>query len=64
MIVSIKQTLHSPQDPYYVIYAHCAVCQMSWGWRDDDSRTTNYADLKAEVSGHLKRVHNLEGEQR
>lgn len=57
MPAKIEQTLLSSSRRYYTIYAHCDPCETSWGWRDDDRKTTNYADLKAEVDEHNKEVH-------
>ena len=57
MPARIEQTLLGPSEPYYTIYAYCDPCEMSWGWRDDDRKTTNFADLKAEVDEHNKEVH-------
>lgn len=58
MTARIEQTLLSPSDPYYTIYARCDECYVDWGWRDDDRKTTNYADLKAEVDKHNRAVHD------
>lgn len=58
MTAKIEQTLLGPSEPYYTIYARCDDCYLSWGWRDDDRKTTNYADLQAEVDDH-NREHAL-----
>lgn len=58
MTTKIEQTLLGPSEPYYTIYARCDDCYLSWGWRDDDRKTTNYADLQAEVDDH-NREHTL-----
>lgn len=57
MTAKIEQTLHGQDARHYTIYARCEVCETSWGWRDDDRKTTNLADLKAEVVEHNKEVH-------
>ena len=57
MPARVKQVLMNPRDLYYTLYADCDECDSWWGWRDDDRKTTNYADLKAEVDEHNKEVH-------
>lgn len=57
MPARIEQTLLSSSRRHYTIYAHCDPCEMSWGWRDDDRKTTNFPDLQAEVDEHNKEVH-------
>lgn len=57
MTARVEQTLLGPSEPYYTIYAYCKACGTRWGWRDDDRKTTNYADLKAEVDEHNKEAH-------
>lgn len=57
MSTRIEQTLHGSDARYYAIYAHCDECDTSWGWRDDDRKTTNHADLKVEAAEHDMEVH-------
>lgn len=59
MTARIEQTLLGPSAPYYTLFANCPICGLRWGWRDDDRKTTNYADLKAEVDEHNKEVHDV-----
>lgn len=58
MTARIEQTLLGPSAPYYTLFANCPICGLRWGWRDDDRKTTNYADLQAEVDDH-NREHTL-----
>lgn len=57
MTARIEQTLLGPSEPYYTLYAQCPDCEVAWGWRDDDRKTTNFPDLQAEVDEHNKGVH-------
>lgn len=57
MTARIEQTLYGSEARYYTIFAQCPDCEVAWGWRDDDRKTSNYADLKAEVDEHNKAVH-------
>ena len=57
MPARIEQRPYGLDETYYTLYADCPDCGFHWGWRDDDRKTTNYADLKAEVGEHNREVH-------